>query len=194
MPQQTQAHLRGAVYTFGLRLPFPMERTSFQLGCTSTFRLPHLVHRNRRDRKCGRRVIAVARRYKDGPQTRRLLSLAAIYEGATRTQAAAISSVTLQVIRDWVVKFNAFGPEGMLDRKAPEQPSRLNDAQRKATHHDHRERTDPRRAWRRALPEGTRQLLRRIGGDQLLCAVPAWPALCRNAPKAIRERWHWPGS
>ena len=32
----------------------------------------------------------VARRTKDAPQARRLLALAAIYEGATRTQAAAI--------------------------------------------------------------------------------------------------------
>ena len=31
-----------------------------------------------------------------GPQARRLLALAAIYDGATRTQAAAIGGVTLQ--------------------------------------------------------------------------------------------------
>lgn len=36
------------------------------------------------------RVRAAAKRSKDGPQTRRLLALAAIYEGATRTQAAAL--------------------------------------------------------------------------------------------------------
>src|SRR5216684_7659014 len=43
----------------------------------------------------------------DGPQARRLLALAAIYEGATRTDAAKIGGVTLQIVRDWVVKFNA---------------------------------------------------------------------------------------
>ena len=68
----------------------------------------------------------VARRTKDAPQARRLLALAAIYEGATRTQAAAIGGVTLQIVRDWVVKFNAHGPAGLIDRKAPGQPSRLN--------------------------------------------------------------------
>jgi len=37
-------------------------------------------------------VRSAARRSKDGPQARRLLALAAIYEGATRTQAAKIGA------------------------------------------------------------------------------------------------------
>ena len=69
---------------------------------------------------------------KDGPQARRLLALAAIYEGASRTEAAKIGGVTLQIVRDWVVKFNAHGPAGLIDRKAPGQPPRLNDAHRAA--------------------------------------------------------------
>ena len=55
---------------------------------------------------------AAAKRSKDGPQARRLLALAAIYEGTTRSEAAKIGGVTLQIVRDWVVKFNARGPEG----------------------------------------------------------------------------------
>ena len=70
-------------------------------------------------------VRAAARRSKEGPQARRLLALAAIYEGATRTEAAKIGGVTLQIVRDWVLKFNAHGPQGLLDRKAPGQPPRL---------------------------------------------------------------------
>jgi len=77
-------------------------------------------------------VRAAARRSKDGAQTRRLLALAAVYDGATRTQAAGIGGVTLQIVRDWVVKFNAHGPEGLLDRKPPGQPSRLDDTHRAA--------------------------------------------------------------
>jgi transposase len=77
-------------------------------------------------------VRAVAKRSKDGPQARRLLALAAIYEGATRSEAAKIGGVTLQIVRDWVVKFNAHGPEGLIDRKAPGQPARLNDTHRAA--------------------------------------------------------------
>ena len=77
-------------------------------------------------------VRSAAKRSKDGPQARRLLALAAIYEGATRTEAAKIGGVTLQIVRDWVMKFNAHGAEGLLDRKAPGQPSRLNDVHRAA--------------------------------------------------------------
>jgi hypothetical protein len=55
-------------------------------------------------------VRAAARRLKDGPQARRLLALAAIYDGATRSEAAKIGGVTVQIVRDWVVKFNALGP------------------------------------------------------------------------------------
>jgi transposase len=73
---------------------------------------------------------ALARKSKDGPQARRLLALATIYEGASRTEAARIGGVTLQIVRDWVVKFNAQGPEGLIDRKPPGQPSRLTDAHR----------------------------------------------------------------
>lgn len=78
------------------------------------------------------RLRAAARKAKDGPQARRLLALATIYDGATRTQAARIGGVTLQILRDWVVKFNRSGPDGLIDRKAPGQPSRLSDAHRAA--------------------------------------------------------------
>ena len=59
-------------------------------------------------------------------------ALAAIYDGAMRTEAAKIGGVGLQVVRDWVMKFNADGPEGLIDRKAPGQPPRLNDGHRAA--------------------------------------------------------------
>src|ERR1700757_3999438 len=59
-------------------------------------------------------VRGLARKTKDGPQARRLLALAAIYDGATRTEAAKIGGVGLQIIRDWVLRFNARGPDGLL--------------------------------------------------------------------------------
>lgn len=74
----------------------------------------------------------MARKSKDGPQARRLLALAAIYEGASRAEAARIGGVTRQIVRDWVVRFNAHGPEGLVDRKPPGLPSRLTDAHRAA--------------------------------------------------------------
>jgi transposase len=78
------------------------------------------------------RLRGLAKKTKDGPQARRLLALAAIYDGATRTEAAKIGGVGLQIVRDWVTRFNARGPDGLLDGKAPGQPSKLNDGQRQA--------------------------------------------------------------
>jgi transposase len=75
---------------------------------------------------------SLARRTKDGPQARRLLALAAIYDGATRTEAAKIGGVGLQIIRDWVLRFNARGPDALLNGKSPGKPSKLNDLQRQA--------------------------------------------------------------
>jgi transposase len=75
---------------------------------------------------------AEARRTKHAGQARRLLALAAVYEGATRTEAAKLGGVTLQIVRDWVIKFNARGPAGLIDGKSPGQPSRLNDTHRAA--------------------------------------------------------------
>ena len=65
-------------------------------------------------------------------QARRLLALAEIYDGGNRTAAARIGGVGLQIVRDWVVRFNARGPDGLLDGKAPGKRSRLNDDQRRA--------------------------------------------------------------
>src|SRR3954471_1381100 len=74
----------------------------------------------------------IARKAKDGPQARRLLALAAIYEGATRAETARIGGGTRQIVRDWVMKFNAHGPAGLIDRKPPGQPSQLTDTHRAA--------------------------------------------------------------
>ena len=66
-----------------------------------------------------------ARKSKDGPQARRLLALAAIYEGASRRRAYCRvywQGEAYQIVRDWVLKFNADGPAGLIDRKAPGQP------------------------------------------------------------------------
>ena len=73
-----------------------------------------------------------ARRAREASQTRRLLALAAICDGASRTDAARIGGVTLQIVRDWVLRFNACGPDGLIDRKAPGPTSRLHDDQRRA--------------------------------------------------------------
>ena len=58
----------------------------------------------------------LARRSKDVHQSRRLLSLAAVRDGMDRGAAAKIGGMDRQTLRDWVHRFNAQGPEGLLDR------------------------------------------------------------------------------
>ena len=76
-----------------------------------------------------RRLARVSR---DAGQSRRLLALATIYDGGSRTDAARTGAVGLQTVRDWVLAFNADGPAGLIDRTAPGKPPLLSDAQRQA--------------------------------------------------------------
>jgi transposase len=79
-----------------------------------------------------RDLRALAKASRDAHQTRRLLALAAIYEGASRSVAAAIGGVQRQTVRDWVAAFNTHGPLGLLDGKAPGQRPLLGPEQREA--------------------------------------------------------------
>ena len=74
----------------------------------------------------------MAKATRNAGQSRRLLALAEIYDGGSRTKAAQVGGVGLQTIRNWVVKFNAHGPEGLIDRKPPGNACKLNDSQRQA--------------------------------------------------------------
>jgi transposase len=69
---------------------------------------------------------------KAGIVTRRLLALVTIYDGGTRADAARLGGVGLQTLRDWVLRFNAKGPDGLVDGKSTGRPSLLDDAQRRA--------------------------------------------------------------
>src|SRR3954462_9379250 len=53
---------------------------------------------------------SLAKATRNAGQSRRLLALAEIYDGGSRTKAAQVGGVGLQTIRDWVVRFNARGP------------------------------------------------------------------------------------
>ena len=69
----------------------------------------------------------LAQRTQVAKQGRRLLALASIYDGGSRSDAARIGDVGLQIIRDWVMRFYAEGPDGLIYRKAPVPETRLND-------------------------------------------------------------------
>lgn len=72
----------------------------------------------------------LARRCGDAAQVRRLLALAVILGGGSRSEAAKVAGVTLQIVRDWVLRFNEAGPDGLATRKAPGKASILNAEQR----------------------------------------------------------------
>jgi transposase len=85
-----------------------------------------------RDDFDGAALRRLARSSTSANQARRLLALAQIYDGSSRSEAAKIGGVTLQIVRDWVIRFNARGPDGLLDGKAPGKRPILTDAQREA--------------------------------------------------------------
>jgi transposase len=68
-----------------------------------------------RDDDSAEALRALAGRSKDVNQSRRLLSLAAVRDGMDRRSAAKIAAMDRQTLRDWVDRFNASGPEGLID-------------------------------------------------------------------------------
>jgi len=80
----------------------------------------------------GDELRKLARASDDANQTRRLLALASIYDGGSRSDAAKLGGVTLQIVRDWVIRFNAEGPDGLINRKAPGQRPILTEENRAA--------------------------------------------------------------
>jgi len=74
----------------------------------------------------------LARSAGDPGQVRRLLALAAIYAGSSRSEAAALGGVGLQTVRDWVLRFNAEGPAGLETGKAPGNRPILGERERAA--------------------------------------------------------------
>lgn len=80
----------------------------------------------------GAALRRLAKASEDANQTRRLLALAVIYDGGKRVDAAELGGVGLQIIRDWVLRFNAAGPDGLIDRKAPGATPKLDASQRAA--------------------------------------------------------------
>ena len=64
-------------------------------------------------------------------QARRLLAIALILDGASRAEAARSTGMDRQTLRDWVHRFNAAGPDGLVDRKAPGRQRRLEPEQQR---------------------------------------------------------------
>ncbi len=66
-----------------------------------------------------------ASRSRDASAARRMLALALVLEGRSRTEAAQSCGMDRQTLRDWVHRYNAEGLEGLKDRRAPGAAPRL---------------------------------------------------------------------
>ena len=76
-----------------------------------------------------------------------LLALAVVYDGGSRSDGARTGGVGLQTFRDWVLRFNATGPEGLVNGKAPGHTPRLEQEQRRELGAVGRGRSDPGGPW-----------------------------------------------
>lgn len=72
---------------------------------------------------------AAARRTADTAQARRLLALALVLDGSSRTAAARACGMDRQTLRDWVHRYNAEGITGLCDRARSGRPPQLSPAQ-----------------------------------------------------------------
>lgn len=69
-------------------------------------------------RRAARRASSVA-------ASRRMLALALVMEGASRTEAAGAAGMDRQTLRDWVHRYNEEGLAGLTDRHGTFGPKRL---------------------------------------------------------------------
>src|SRR2546428_8095143 len=71
-------------------------------------------------------VRRFAQRAKDAAQARRLLAIAAVLDGASREEAAKIGGMDRPTLRDWVIRFNEQGADGLINIPSPGMPAKLN--------------------------------------------------------------------
>ena len=85
--------------------------------------------------RCERTIRAevrrLAKRVKDAAQARRLLAIAAVLDGASREEAAKIGGMDRQTLRDWVIRFNEQGPDGLINKSSPGAPGKLTKSTRR---------------------------------------------------------------
>jgi transposase len=61
-----------------------------------------------------------------------VLALAVIHDGGARSEEARLGDVTLQIVREWVLRFKSEGARGLIGRKPPGQPRLLTPEHRQA--------------------------------------------------------------
>ena len=71
----------------------------------------------------------LARRERDGRVAARLIALANVLDGMSRGAAARAAGMDRQTLRDWVIRFNAVGADGLRDQSRPGRPTRMTEGQ-----------------------------------------------------------------
>src|SRR5690349_24610941 len=66
-----------------------------------------------------------AARTQEAKVARRMLAIALVLEGCSRTEAAQTCAMDRQTLRDWVHRYNADGLDGLRDRRRPGPRPRL---------------------------------------------------------------------
>src|SRR6478672_3087542 len=72
---------------------------------------------------------ALAVKSQDPAQSRRLLAIAMLFDGASRLGAARQTGMDRQTLRDWVHRYNANGVAGLVSYTAPGPTPKLTEAQ-----------------------------------------------------------------
>src|ERR1700694_2092823 len=96
------------------------KRGVFAMGQAVPIRTDYTASEVRRFANCA----------KDGAQARRLLALAAVLDGVSREEAAKLGGMDRQTLRDWVIRFNEQGPDGLINIPSPGVPPKLDDTHR----------------------------------------------------------------
>jgi len=95
-----------------------------------------------------------ARRCREPSAARRMLALALVLDGASRTEAAQAAGMDRQTLRDWVHRYNAEGLAGLRDRHGGGVQSLLSTEQEREVARWVSEGPDPARdgvtRWRRS--------------------------------------------
>jgi len=78
----------------------------------------------------GNQLRKRAAKTRNASVSRRLLAIAAVYDGLSRAEAARMGGMDRQTLRDWVYRFNAEGPDGLHDRWGHGPEPKLSTAQR----------------------------------------------------------------
>ncbi len=71
-------------------------------------------------------VICLAGKTTDLKLKKKLVALGLVYAGSCRKDIAQITGVTPQAIRDWIIRFNECGLDGLVNKKPPGRSPKLN--------------------------------------------------------------------